>query len=91
MLLRFSILSAELLRGKITYLFVLLEEECKTYQSRGDSCFGPREGLSNIKAKVVRFFCIFLRLIQSSYVFLNKLSFDRLFHRFLDHYDKHDL
>ena len=78
---------------------MLLEEECKAYQSREKSFFGPWEGLFKIKAKVVRFFYyfkvntikFFFSINCCSIVYSNKLSFDSLFDRFLDHYDMYVL
>ena len=66
-------------------------EECKACQSKGDSCFRPREGLFNIKVeKVVRFFLLF-KVNTNKYVSLNKLSIDSLFYGFLDHHNRYDL
>ena len=65
-------------------------EECKTYQSRGNSCIGTWEDLFNIKAKkVVRFFYYF-KVNTNNFVFLNKLSTDCLFYGFLDHHNRYD-
>ena len=77
--------------GNITYLYVSRLEECKAYQSKGNSCFGPQEDLFNIKAeKVVRFFLLF-KVNTNKFVFLNKLSIDYLFYGFLDHHNRYDL
>ena len=77
--------------GKITYLYVFRLEECKACQSKGNSCFGPREDLYDIKVNTVVRFSYYSKLIRISLFFSISYQLIGLFYRFLDHYNRYDL